>query len=384
MKAHMWKGWGVLLVSLFAWGPAWGADNPKGPGVPGTVNYVEGRVSMGGNELDSKSIGSAVIEAGQTLDTGEGKAEVLLTPGVFFRVGNHSAARMLSAGLTNTEIELDQGRAFAEVAEIHPENNLRVREGGATIRLEKAGLYEFNRDENLLRVFEGKATVDSEGRHITVKSKHEVTLGDSIKLAAQKFDRNSSQGDDLYNWSSLRSAYLAEANVNEASYYEQYGWGPGGPMWWGAGWYWDPWFDAFTFLPGDGIFFSPFGWGFYAPWCVYQAPFYGYGYGFGHTQFYHHFSSNTATWGPGSHYTTGQNYAKGVYRGPGSTGAAFHSGGRMTGIGGFAGGARGVHSGGGLHGGGFHGGGFQGGGFHGGFGGGGFHGGGATIGGHGH
>ena len=380
MQASVWKGWGVLLVSLFACGPLWGADDQKGPGVPGTVNYVEGRVSMGGQELDSKSIGSSVLEAGQTLSTAAGKAEVLLTPGVFFRVGSNSLVRMLSTGLTNTEVELDQGRAFVEVAEIRPENNLRVREVGATIHLEKTGLYEFDRGGGLLRVFEGKATVDTGNRHLTVKSKHEVYLGDNETLTTRKFDRNANQGDDLYNWSSLRSAYLAEANVNEASYYEQYGWVPGGPPWWGAGWYWDPWFDAFTFMPGDGIFFSPFGWGFYAPGCVYRAPFYGNGFGFGHTQFYHHFNSNTATWGAGSHYTTGHNYAKGVYNGPGSMRGVFHSGGRMTGgVGGFG-------RGGMFHGGGFRGsGGFQGGGFHGGgFGGSGFHGGGASIGGHGH
>jgi len=68
--------------------------------------------------------------------------------------------------------------------------------------------------------------------------------------------------------------------------------------WWGSDWYWDPWFDAFTFIPGDGIFYSPFGWGFYSPWWVYGAPFYGYGYGYGrgygygYGHYYHHFSTD--------------------------------------------------------------------------------------------
>jgi len=75
----------------------------------------------------------------------------------------------------------------------------------------------------------------------------------------QKFDRKSYEEDDLYRWSSLRSAYLAEANVDAAGIYATNGWGPWGPGWWGADWYWDPWFNAFTFIPGDGIFYSPFG-----------------------------------------------------------------------------------------------------------------------------
>ena len=81
--------------------------------------------------------------------------------------------------------------------------------------------------------------------------------------------------DDFYRWASLRSSYLADANVDAAEAYAgSGGWRPG--SWYGDGWYWDPWFDAYTFLPGDGIFFDPFGWGFYSPWC---APYFGFGYG---------------------------------------------------------------------------------------------------------
>jgi len=367
MPANRWRGWGVLLASMILPVAAWGADGQmKGPAVPGTVNYVEGQVFLGGEKLEAKSIGSTTVDPGQGVSTADGKVEVLLTPGVFLRLGSNSRARMVAAGLTNTEIELEEGQALLEVAELHPENNLRIREDGMTARIEKTGLYEFDLDAQVVRVFEGRAEVDTQSRHVTVKSGHQLSTGDNETLTVEKFNPKSYQGDDLYNWSSLRSAYLAEANVNEASYYEQYGWMPGGPLWWGAGWYWDPWFDAFTFMPGDGIFFSPFGWGFYSPWWVYRAPFYGYGYMYGRGQYYHHFSENTATWGPGGHYTTGQTYAKGIYSGPGSMHGAFHSGGRYLGRSGMFGASRG----GGFHGGGgfFHGGGFHGigGGFHGG------------------
>src|ERR1700686_340562 len=117
---------------------------------------------------------------------------------------------------------------------------------------------------------------------------------------------------------------------------------------WGGGWYWDPWFSAFSFLPGGGIFYSPFGWGFYSPGLVYRAPFYG-----GH--FYHAFNgANVRAWGPGPHYATSRSYARGVYTGAGAERGAFHSGpATATGgaRGGFGGGG-GVHGGGGFHGGG--------------------------------
>ena len=130
-----------------------------------------------------------------------------------------------------------------------------------------------------MRVFDGKAFVESGHEHVDVKDGREVTLASNDLSKPRKFDKKSYEEGDLFRWSSLRSGYLAEANVDAAGMYAENGWG--GTGWWGTDWYWDPWFDAFTFIPGDGIFYSPFGWGFYSPWWVYQAPFFGYGYGYG-------------------------------------------------------------------------------------------------------
>ncbi len=357
--------------------PAWAIDTSAKSALPGTLNYVEGKASMGDQTLDSKSIGSAELQPGQLLTTQDGKAEILLTPGVFLRVGTNSAVKMVSPSITNTEVGVENGHAMVEVAEIHPENDIRITAGGTTVQLLKTGLYDFNLNQEQFRVFDGKASVEEGGKQVKVKGGREVSLDPDSPVKVQKFNKKSYAEDDLYRWSSLRSAYLAEANVDAAGIYANSGWGPWGPGWWGAGWYWDPWFDSFTFIPGDGIFYSPFGWGFYSPWWVYQAPFYGYGYGGygygygyrnGYGPYHHHFSSDVRNWGPGGHYMGGRNYANGIYRGPGSAGGGFHSGPRMMG------GSRGFGAfGGGGHSGGFQGGGFHGGGFHGGVG---FHGGG--------
>ncbi len=80
---------------------------------------------------------------------------------------------------------------------------------------------------------------------------------------ACSFDRNQAE-DALYQWSSLRSQYLAEANINLASAYAGYG----GVA---PGWYWDAGFWGYTWLPGDGLLWSPFGWGFYSPRYIYYG-----------------------------------------------------------------------------------------------------------------
>ena len=354
--------------------PAWAeADNPSTnsrSARPGTVNYVEGQVSLDNQTLDEKSVGSTEVDAGQSLSTEAGKAEVLLTPGVFLRLGSESSVRMISSSLIDTQIELSHGKAMVEVDQIYPQNNIRVQQEGLTVRLLKAGLYDFELDNQQLRVFDGKAEVTNGRKATTVKGGHELMLQTDLALKSQKFDRNSAQDDDLYRWSSLRSAYLGEANVDQAGYFANYGWGPwGGPAWVG-GWWWDPWFSAFTFIPGDGIFYSPFGWGFSSPFYVYGAP----GFGYGYVRYSHHFSPDYHNWGPGTHYPGDPRYATGLHNVSnttphnfGSSSAAragslgLHSGPRgfvSSGSGGFhAGSAEGFHGGGGGFTGGSHGGG---------------------------
>jgi len=373
----------LLLAAIFSVPLLLTDTSTNSPPPPGTLNYVEGQASIGTQALDSKSVGSTDLQRGQSLTTADGKVEVLLTPGVFLRVGSYSSVKMLSPTLTDTEVHLEKGHAMIEVAEIHPENDLRIVAGGAMIRLLKTGLYDVNLNHGQLRVFGGKAYVLEGDEHTYVTGGHQISLAGNpgnAKLKKSKFDKKSYEDGALYRWSSLRSSYLAEANVDAAALYANNGGGPWGPGWWGADWYWDPNFDTFTFIPGDGIFYSPFGWGFYSPWWVYQAPFYAYGgYGYGYRPYYHHFGPDYHSWGGERHYAGSPNYAHGIYRGAGSTGG-FRSGPRMM-IGGGQGFAGGGLRAGGFGGGGFQngfgGGGFHGGGFHGGVGfhgGGGFHG----------
>ena len=114
--------------------------------LPGTLNYVEGQAYIGQDSLNANSIGNEMLRPGETLSTDNGKAEILLTPGVFLRVDSNSAVKMISPSITDTEVELGQGRAMVEVAEIHDQNNLRISEGGVETRLVKKGVYEFDAD----------------------------------------------------------------------------------------------------------------------------------------------------------------------------------------------------------------------------------------------
>src|SRR5205807_2731195 len=72
--------------------------------VPGTVNYIEGSVSVNGATVSTGQAGQASLQQDQTLTTGDGKAEVLMSPGIFLRVGGNSEIRMVSPKLVNPQV----------------------------------------------------------------------------------------------------------------------------------------------------------------------------------------------------------------------------------------------------------------------------------------
>jgi hypothetical protein len=281
---------------------------------PGTLNYIEGQALIEGRPVTPNSVGSTVLEAGQYLSTANGKVEVLLTPGVFLRLGDDSTVQMVSPNLTKTEVRLEKGQANVEVDQLYKESVLLVDLKNGQTQLLQNGLYTFNADNSTVRVFNGKANVfpgenlQSSVQPIDVRGSHQFALtGEPAK--PQRFDKDKPQ-DDLYRWSSLRSQYLGDANIGLA---EQYA----GVAGFYPGWYWAGGPYGYTWLPGAGLFWSPFGYGFYSPWYLYGGGFiYGrYGQGF-------------------------YPYRGGFYHGNAVSGGGFHGGGM---------GGGGFHGGGGGH-----------------------------------
>lgn len=262
-------GAGALCLAAL---PALG-DVPNGQGdqnypEPGALNFVQGSAYLQGQQLNSRNLGSSELAPGQVLRTTEGRAEVLLTPGVFLRLDNHSAVKMISPDAYNTKIEVLQGEAGIEVDQIHSGNHLEVVDQDVTTRLAQRGFYEFFANPPRVRVFSGEAQVLTGNRnYVAVKKNHELALDAGSGERPQSFNADQSQ-DALFNWSKSRSQYLAEAN---RQYIHEYGYA-GAPGWywnpWGPGWDWD-WAPGWG--PGPGWGWGPRWWG----------PRWGFGFGWG-------------------------------------------------------------------------------------------------------
>ena len=253
-------------------GPMQPGSVPPGPAAesvrPGSLNYVEGRVSANGEALSPQSVGHFALQPGQSLETADGYAEVLLTPGAFLRVGPNSEIRMTSVGLADTRINLKRGNALIEADQVIEGTHLEVTLDSTSADILKKGLYGFSTNPPDVKVFDGKLNVIGQTKSREMGKHDQVSLTEGANLKRTSFDENQAKGDPLYVWSEARSR--DEAAQNRLVAQNPYGYAPVG-----AGWFWDPYANYYGFWP-SAYLYSPFGFGFYGG---YYPGFYGGFYG---------------------------------------------------------------------------------------------------------
>ena len=246
------RSWQVAIAllgaaTLCAGVPAFGANVPSlgtistnaQPTVPGTLSYLQGTVLLDGNLLDPSNAGNAEIAPGQVLKTLTGRAEVMLDPGIYLRLDDHSEAKMLTMAITPTRVEVEHGEIGVEVDELHDGNVLQVVDDGVTTQLVKTGYYEFNANSPMVKVFSGQAEVHArKGAWTKVGPRHEMVLADAAQAKPRGFQPDPEE-EPMMAWNKLRSQYLTETyEQNNPEYGMGYGmgYGWGGPGWGGGGW----------------------------------------------------------------------------------------------------------------------------------------------------
>ena len=355
-----------LAVLLVGASSAWGQQVISAHS--GVIHYVEGQVTLEGQPVQPKFAEFPDVKNGQTLAAEDGRAEVLLTPGVILRIGENSSFKMLSNSRSDTRLEVLSGSVLVEVGELLPSNAITLVYGDKHIELMKRGLYRLDAEgaSGKFRVYEGDARVTAGDQSVMARKGREVLLGAVLDMNG--FD--TKDVDALMRWASRRSEYLAQANVSSArsasssSYAGSgYGYGSGyGGYGLGSGmWAYNPWYGMFTYLPyGNGLYYSPFfGFPYYNPYNVgYITPSRGYGgsafpLNGGTTSPRNSASTGSYNMAPRGSYGTavnGGNSGVGGSVGPSSSGAAASSRGGGGSVGGFGGG--GAASGAAGHGGG--------------------------------
>ena len=239
----------------------------------GTLHLVEGAVSIDGKPVIQKYGTFPDWKERSELRTEAGRAEILLTPGVFLRVGELSAVRLIDNRLSATRVEVISGEVVVESDDPMKENAVTLVYGDYQVQVRKNSVFSIQSEPAQLKVYNGETSVSYQADAVTVKAGHLLPF--SAALAMEKFD--TKDGDALTRWSRRRGESVAAANVSSAKTLKD-----SGTVMGSSGWYYNPYYSMYTYMPLNGTVWSPYGYGFFSPYSVYSyLPYGGYGYGGG-------------------------------------------------------------------------------------------------------
>jgi hypothetical protein len=179
----------------------------------GLVNFFEGVVFLDGQPLARKSGTFPRMKDDSTLATQAGRAEVLLTPDTYFRIGEDSSIRMISDEIDDTRIELLSGSSILDSEHAPAGEFVKIVFKDATIRILKPGHYRMDAEPPQLRVFDGEAEVTRDGKPVKIASSQLMPLDGAPVV--KRFTEGSDGLLDL--WSEERGSLIASNVMNAQS-----------------------------------------------------------------------------------------------------------------------------------------------------------------------
>jgi hypothetical protein len=252
----------------------------------GFVNRTDGKVYVTrfGNvdeERGRASLGTQMRQ-GDQLSTESGSfAEVLLTPGAYLRLDQKSTVRAVNTDLQSVQFELVEGSAILEVGEVERQAPLLIITRHGQFYVRKDGLHRFDLMGDATRVgvrqgelwtgsreevLAGKGTKISRGKLALFRgaelpqlakselAKPELAKPELAKPELAKIDRDAFDNFDVWSFGraqtlvTANNSALSQSRSNNALSY---------------GWYFDAFSGGYTFIPRNGMFWSPYGFGFF-------------------------------------------------------------------------------------------------------------------------
>jgi hypothetical protein len=176
----------------------------------GLIHFFEGAVYLGEHPLESHLGRFPSVPQGGELRTAGGRAEVLLTPGVFLRLGENSAIRLVSNELSDTKVELEKGAAIVESGGPTPDASVALTYKDWKIHFLEKGIYRIETDPARLLVTEGRADVAAAAGPAVV-----VAQGMSVPLEKVLAPEPSNEllTDSLSSWSDGRDQSISADNA---------------------------------------------------------------------------------------------------------------------------------------------------------------------------
>jgi len=228
----------------------------------GLINYTEGQVFRGDSLVKQKFGEYPDIKTGQHLRTEEGRAEVLLTPGVFLRLAENSEIAMIANALSDTRVEVLKGSAVVEANEVSKEIGVEFLVSGSRLDLRKPGVFRIDAsDPPRIRAYDGEIALFQDGQQTVVKEGRQMLLT-SVPVA-EKFSKDDT--DPFFRWAARRSGYVATANLSAARYLREQNYSLGS-----GSWFYSPYMGLFTYIPLHGFYRNMWNYAYYSPARVYE------------------------------------------------------------------------------------------------------------------
>ena len=174
----------------------------------GVVQYFEGSIFVDDHPVEHKSSVFNSLKNGSNLRTEKGRAELLLSPGVFLRLDEKSSIRMLSNSLADTRLELLAGSVILDNLDAKPGNTSVLVYKEFQVRFPQPGIYRFNSELDVMEAYRGEAKVSHGRTTATVDSSHLYYFMPETRTG--KLDTGDM--DEFYDWARNRSTVLSEEN----------------------------------------------------------------------------------------------------------------------------------------------------------------------------
>ena len=190
----------------------------------GLIHFSDGSVFLDDQRVEQKTGKFGQMNNGSELRTQDGRAEVLLTPGTFLRVGANSAIRMISNQLDDPRVELLSGSAVLDQgSDTLADTAVTILYNLDQVHIKKAGHYRFDSEPPQVKVESGDVEVTADGKSVEAGAGYAVPFEGKLTARRVLNDFRSNDpalkkaGDDLDNWSTARDSAVAESNTDAAA-----------------------------------------------------------------------------------------------------------------------------------------------------------------------
>jgi hypothetical protein len=207
MRASVWAFFALFSTVAIPSGRAQAVISTRS----GVVHFFEGAVYLSDRPLESHFGKYSSIPEGSELRTERGRAEVLLTPGVFLRVGENAAIRMVANSLADTRVELLAGSAIVDSLDPTAGTAVTVIYKSWKMRPVRKGVFRLDCDPARLLVREGDVEVSTAADTPGVS----VAQGMELPLAAVLVpEKAANESRDAFgDWANGRAESIAADNA---------------------------------------------------------------------------------------------------------------------------------------------------------------------------